>query len=128
LADCLLDADVVIWHLRGRPSVVDLVLSLAREHRIGLSAVTRAEVLQGMRDSEAEVTLAFLDACQTLPVDARVADRAGSLVREKRRQGVTIHLPDALLAATALVEGLPLYTCNVKHFPFSGLDLRAVQA
>lgn len=31
MADFLLDSDVVIWHLRGRAAVVDLVLALARK-------------------------------------------------------------------------------------------------
>jgi predicted nucleic acid-binding protein len=50
MADFLLDSDVVIWHLRGRAEVVELVLTLVRRGRVGLSAITRAEVLLGMRD------------------------------------------------------------------------------
>jgi predicted nucleic acid-binding protein len=89
MADFLLDSDVVIWHLRGHSSIADRVLSLAHHGRIGLSAVARAEVLQGMREPERKATLGFLDA-------------------------------------TALLAGLPLYTCNPRHYPIEGLDLRAL--
>lgn len=127
MADYLLDSDVVIWHLRGHASVVERVVDLSKRGRIGLSVIVRAEVIQGMRDSERDDTMAFLDACETLLVDQAVADRAGEIVRSHRAQGVTLGLPDALIGATALEAGIPLFTCNPRHFPMSGLDLRQVE-
>jgi predicted nucleic acid-binding protein len=126
MADFLLDSDVVIWHLRGRASVVELVLGLARKGRIGLSAISRAEVLLGMREPEKELTLLFLDSCETLSVTAATADRAGEAIRGFRAQGVTLSLPDALIGATALLESIPLFTCDPRHYPLPELDLRAV--
>ena len=128
MADVLLDSDVVIWHLRGRMAVVDLVLGLARRGRVGLSAISRAEVLLGMRESEKELTLLFLNGCETLPVTAATADAAGEAIREFRARGVTLSLPDALIGATAVAASIPLYTCNPRHYPMPDLDLRAVAA
>ena len=126
MADFLLDSDVLIWHLRGDPKIADCVFELAGRGRIGLSAIARAEVLQGMREPERKATLGFLDACETLPVVVETADRAGEIVRTFQSRGVTIALPDALIGATALLAGLPLYTCNPRHYPMDGLDLRAL--
>jgi predicted nucleic acid-binding protein len=126
MADFLLDSDVVIWHLRGHAAVAELVLALARKGRIGLSAITRAEVLLGMREPERALTLRFLDTCETLPVLATTADRAGEVFRSLRSQGITLSLPDALIGATALLASIPLYTCNARHYPLPDLDLRAV--
>jgi hypothetical protein len=126
MADFLLDSDVVIWHLRGHTTIVELVLSLARRGRIGLSAITRAEVLVGMREPERTLTLRFLDSCETFPVTAVTADRAGEISRGFRSQGITLSLPDTLIGATALLASIPLYTCNPRHYPIAGLDLRAV--
>lgn len=126
MADYLLDSDVVIWHLRGRDAVVRRVVALSEQGRMGLSVITRAEVIQGMREPERLGTLAFLDACDTLAIDRVVADLAGEIGRTQRGRGVTLALPDALIAATALAAGLPLYTCNPRHFPVDDLDLRAV--
>ncbi|MEO6191661.1 MAG: type II toxin-antitoxin system VapC family toxin [Thermoanaerobaculia bacterium] len=128
MADFLLDSDVVIWHLRGRAAVVELVLALAKRGRIGLSAITRAEVLLGMRESERALTLPFLDSCETLPVMAATADRAGEICRGFRGRGITLALPDALIGATALLTSTPLYTCNPRHYPMPDLDLRPVPA
>jgi len=126
MAEFLLDSDLVIWHLRGHASVVELVLSLARKGRLALSAIARAEVLVGMREPERELTLLFLDSCETLPATAATADRAGEIIRDFRARGVTISLPDALIGATALLSSIPLYTCNPKLYPMPDLDLRAV--
>jgi len=126
MADLLLDSDVVIWHLRGRPDVVELVKSLAGRARIGVSAITRAEVMVGARPSEFAATVSFLDACETLPVDASAADRAADLVRRQRARGRTLALPDAMIAASALVGDVPLFTCNARHLRVQGLDLREV--
>lgn len=127
MADFLLDSDVVIWHLRGRASIVRLVNELARKGRLCLSAITRAEVIQGMREPEGRATFQFLDACETLPVDARVATLGGELILLQRKHGITLALPDALIAATALGGNLQLYTCNARHYPMEGLDLRPVE-
>jgi tRNA(fMet)-specific endonuclease VapC len=126
MADLLLDSDVVIWHLRGRSTVVEIVIALARKGRLGLSAITRAEVLLGMREPERKATLHFLDVCETLPVTAATADLAGEIVRGFRAQGVTLALPDALIGATALSASVPFYTCNPRHYPMPELDLRPV--
>lgn len=48
-------------------------------------------------------------------------------MRRHRKQGVSIALPDALIGATALELGIPLYTCNIRHFPFNQLDVRRVE-
>ena len=103
-------------------------MALARRGRLGLSAITRAEILLGMREPEREATLLFLDACETLSVTAATADRAGEIVRGFRTQGLTLALPDALIGATALVASIPLYTCNPRHYPMPELDLRPVVA
>lgn len=126
MASFLLDSDVVIWHLRGRASVVELVLDLARKGRLGLSAISRAEILLGMREKERELTLLFLDSCETFAVTAATTDRAGEAIRGFRAKGVTLSLPDALIGATALMASIPLYTCNPRHYPLPDLDLRTV--
>jgi predicted nucleic acid-binding protein len=126
MADFFLDSDVVIWHLRGHPAVVPVVFKLSRQGRIGLSVIARAEVLQGLREPEREGTLTFLDACETVAVQRAEADRAAEIVRTYRARGVTLALPDALIGATALERGVPLYTGNARHYPLEDLDVREI--
>ncbi len=124
----LLDSDVLIWHLRGNPTVVRLVQELAERGEILISAISRAEVLLGMRAGEESATLRLLDALQTSDVDRDIADLAATMVRGQRVRGVTWHLPDALIAATSIIHGAVLYTCNARHFSDYRISVTTVEA
>lgn len=126
MADLLLDSDVLIWYLRGKPEAVALVRDLAGEARLGLSVISRAEILQGMRPAEEEATIRLLDALETLPIGRREADLAALSIRRQRALGKTLQLPDMLIAATSILASIPLYTCNVRHYPLTELEVRAV--
>jgi predicted nucleic acid-binding protein len=57
-----------------------------------------------------------------LPVDRAVAERAGTVARE-----FGLRLPDAIIAASALENGLSLTTRNRKHFEkVRGLRIRSL--
>jgi predicted nucleic acid-binding protein len=102
-AELLVDTDVLVDHLRG-----DRRLS-ADGRRLGVSVVTRCELFAG-RD-EAERLRRLLSPMVDLPIDATIAELAGST---RRRTGLAT--PDALVAATALVHRIPLLTRNRRHF------------
>ncbi len=123
----LLDSDVVIWLLRGQRKVVEHVETLAGRGRLLVSSVTRAEVTSGMRPGEEKATLHLLDGLTTVPVSGDIADRAGGMRREFRLRGITIHLPDAIIAATAVETDAELHTCNPRHYPDYGIALVAVE-
>jgi tRNA(fMet)-specific endonuclease VapC len=127
MVDFLVDTDICIWHLRGREVAVSLLTDLASKGRLGVSVITRAEILTGMRPSEEEGTMLLLDGCSSLPITAPIADRAGELLRSLRTQGVTMHLPDAMIAATAIEHTVPLFTCNSRHYPVPELMLQTVR-
>lgn len=112
MADLLVDTDVCVDHLEGNRR-------LPRGHRLAYSVITRAELLACPPQHEATVRR-MLAGMEELLVDRRVAERAGLL----RREG--LRMPDALIAATALVHHLTLCTGNVADFrKASGLRLRA---
>lgn len=119
----LLDSDVVIWHLRGRPEIVSLVERLAQEGPLGVSSLTRIEVRAGMRPHEQAVTESFLSSVATYNLSAEVADLAADLVRRHRSQGITLPLVDAGIAATAIAANLVLVTLNPSHYPIPELRL-----
>jgi predicted nucleic acid-binding protein len=55
-------------------------------------------------------------------VDRPVADKAAHLIRQFQKEGVTIAIPDAVIAATCLVYDLVLVTYNKKHYPVPEID------
>lgn len=121
----LLDSCVLIQHLRGHKPTSTLLAKLALEGQLGIAAISRTEVIEGMREHEREVTLRFLDALTCYAFDAAVADRTGELLREHRARGITLSKPDAMIAATALELNAVLLTYNTKHFPMPELHLFA---
>jgi predicted nucleic acid-binding protein len=76
-----------------------------------------------MKAGEEKATDAFLHGLVSFFVDDRIAQQAGTLLREIRARGMTSGIADAIIATTALQFGIPLLTNNVEHYPFPGLKL-----
>jgi hypothetical protein len=116
----LLDTDVLIDFLRGQPEARDFVASLPREAAV--SVVTVAELHVGVREGGERQTLdAMLSTFQILPLDMETA-RRGGLLRRDFGKSHGVGLNDALIAATAQGQGLPLATLNHKHYPMLGAE------
>lgn len=114
VADLLVDTDVCIDHLEG-------VRRLPRR-AVGYSVITRAELLAGADQVDEPSVRRLLAAMEEFVVDRRIADRAGRL----RREVPNLRMPDALIAATALVHSLTLHTRNARDFKrIDGLRLRS---
>lgn len=112
MADVLVDTDVFIDHLRGSAELKP------GRNRLHYSVVTRAELFAG--NSGTDLVTQVLAPFRELDVDRSVAERAGRVVREFH-----LRMPDALIAATALENGLALSTRNRKDFErVRGLRLR----
>jgi predicted nucleic acid-binding protein len=92
-----------------------------------ISVVTRSEVFAGCHAHEEQATRAVLDRFETIPVHAPIADLAGRYIYQFRRRGLLLHLEDALIGATALVEGYILVTRNVGHFPMLAVGQNLVR-
>jgi hypothetical protein len=102
-----------------------------------ISAMTLAELSVGplVTDDEAERArrLAHVQQAEAdfdpLPFDAAAARAFGQVASSLRRSGrkPAARAFDALIAATAIANGLPLYTCNPDDFAgIAGLALRPV--
>lgn len=102
-----------------------------------ISAVTLAELTVGpLVASDGEEALLRQRRLQqaeadlhVLPFDREAARAFGEVALNLRSQGRKLQARafDALIAATAMSRGLPLYTCNPRDFEgIDGLDLRPV--
>jgi predicted nucleic acid-binding protein len=111
----LVDTDVLIWHLRGYPQATRRLDELTV---LTLSAVSYLEVLQGIRNKvELLAVKKMLEkrSARVLPVTEAITLRAIDLM-EALTLSHGLQMGDALIAATALDHGLPVFTANVKHF------------
>ncbi|VGO14940.1 Ribonuclease VapC19 [Pontiella desulfatans] len=113
-----IDADILIWHLRGERKAINFLRKLVDDPAMELwtGALQRAEVLFFMRPSEEEQTMLLLSQFKTTAVDQAIVDEAGRLFR-KWNPSHGVDPNDAILAATALVTGGQIHTLNQKHYP-----------
>ena len=108
-----MDSNVVIDYLSGKLPVAGMAfISGLVDDTPKISLVTKIEVLGFRTSAEAEKLLTdFTDDCLVLPITEAVSDKTIEL-----RKSYKIKLPDALIAATALVYGFTLVSRNISDF------------
>ena len=105
----LLDSCILIDFLAGREAAR---VYLAEVDGAAISLVTWMEVVVGAANADEEALVrGFLSAFAVLPVDGPVAEEAVVLRRTRR-----LKLPDAIIFATARVNGRSLATRNTRDF------------
>ena len=62
-------------------------------------------------------------AGRILPMSQTISERWGVLEGQRQLMGRPLHVPDAQIAATALVNGLTLVTRNVRDFEGIGVTV-----
>ncbi len=133
----LLDTNIVIYVMKRRPVEV-LTLFNQNASRMAISSITLAELsvgpLAARTPAEAAARQRLLQQTEAdfdpIPFDSAAARAFGSVAASLRRAGrkPAARAYDALIAAVAISEGLPLYTANVADFEhIDGLDVREVR-
>ncbi len=111
----LFDTDVLIFVQRGNIKAAKLI-EKTRERKI--SILTYMELLQGAKDKKQhKYTIDFLKTFdfEILPLTENIGHRAAVYVEEYSLPH-NIRSGDAIIAATAVENGLSLSSANVKHF------------
>ena len=123
MADILLDSDIIIEWLRGhQPEAGSLLQLLESGHNLLWTPVSIAEIFAGARKSEiARIETLFL-ILETLPISTTIGRKAGYYV-QKYSKSHGVELGDALIAASACVTRLSLWTLNRKHYPMPEIRL-----
>jgi predicted nucleic acid-binding protein len=117
----VVDSDVLIAVLRGDAALgAALSRLVASGIPVAVTPIAVAEVMAGMRPSEAPRTRNLLAAFDCLRIDRAVGELAGRFIGRFGRSHA-VELPDALLAACAVVNRHRLWTLNRKHYPMREL-------
>ena len=114
----LLDTDVLVDFLRGHAGAIACLEELADQAI--LSAVTVAELYAGVRggkeDPEQTALANLLSQFRIVAISGAVA-KLGGLYKRDYGAKHGLGLADAIIAATATLEGASLKTLNTRHFP-----------
>jgi predicted nucleic acid-binding protein len=122
LKSVLIDSDILIEVNRGRDAAI-----LARWDQLSrgntpllCSPVTVAELWHGARVHEHAALQALFSAIPSIPIDFSIGVRAGEYLGQYAKSH-HVMLGDALIAATASLHNLALWTRNRKHYPMNDL-------
>lgn len=111
------DSDVLVDYLQGLREAAD---ELDRYPEKCISLVSWMEVMVGASPGEeAALCRAFLSAFRIVEVSRPIAEKA-----VENRQAHRVKLPDAIIWATAQVEGCLFVTRNTKDFPADDPGIR----
>lgn len=121
----IIDTDVIIWYMRGNNKAYELIESQSAFH---ISVITYMELVQGMRNkdelNELRKALRVWNT-RLLYLNEDVSTKAMFYV-ERYSLSHSIKVADALIAATAVVNALPLITGNDKHYKvISDLEIKS---
>lgn len=111
----LLDTNIFVDHLRNHTPAVRFFERLAEADNVVLfSTITETELIAGKSNADSrkkEILLHFLHRWDKVPLTNPAAALAGDLGRD-----YGLDVPDAIIAATALVNRAELVTKNIKDF------------
>ncbi len=117
MAEILLDSDVIIAWLHGYEPYIELIPQLLHQGSIlTWSPVSIAEVFAGARKSEGKQIENLLLIFDSLPISPEIGKKAGEYLNLYGKSH-GMELGDALIAASASIAGVPLWTLNRKHYP-----------
>jgi len=111
----LIDTDVLIWYMRGDENAFKVIEKL---NGFYTSVVTYIELVQGLRNKAELIELrkAFREWNTKIQyINEEISAKAMFYI-ERHYLSHSLQLADALIASTAITNGLPLLTGNDKHY------------
>jgi tRNA(fMet)-specific endonuclease VapC len=117
----LLDTATASFILKGRSPAIEAKLAAIPPDRVCVSAITRAELMYGLKRLRASHRLhvavrQFLKIVRVLAWDADAADCYADIRHQLSTTGRPIGEMDMMIAAHALALGAVLVTNNTPHF------------
>jgi tRNA(fMet)-specific endonuclease VapC len=127
----MLDTDISSYIIKGGYGEVERRLRATLPSDICISAMTRAELLYGLKQLPQQHHLRqavhrFLRATKMLPWGAEAADFHAEIKYQLKRSGTPIGDMDMLIAAHAIAADAVLVTNNARHF--KGIKLPLMMA
>jgi tRNA(fMet)-specific endonuclease VapC len=119
----LCDTNILIEFYKNNLVIVNELRKIGVE-KISISIITKAELYYGaINKTELLKIQKHLNLLHNSPVDNQISMQFLQLM-EQYSLSHKLTIPDALIAATALVNNLNLYTLNIKDFRFiEGINL-----
>lgn len=123
MATYLLDTTFLIHLFENVPAALEWYGESREEHVLGTSSVNVAEIYTGAQPRHRTAWDSVFADALIWEVSARAGTWAGRIRHDLARQGIQVHLPDALIAGVAIDHRASIVTANVKDFAAMGLEV-----
>src|SRR5437016_508987 len=112
----IIDTGVFLAWLTGSMKAIDFLTVMNRVSRPQLSQFSAMEIVSFARDQAEHANVRqFLTGCKVHPLNAIVVRRANRIL-DQLTPPIRLTASDHLIAATALIHKLPLYTLDPGRF------------
>jgi len=113
----VVDTGIFIEHLRAKDKTSTTLAKISDEPQLFISAVSLYELYMGATTSEKTQDIRLITEDLTvLPFTEEIAIKAAQIYHRLKQRNEIIEFRDIFIAATCLVNGLPIATLNKKHF------------
>lgn len=117
----IVDSNILIDFLKGKPEASQFIIQF---DPILTSVVVVSELYAGIISKKElrELTSFLENSIEQIPITEQIAKEAG-LLRMRFGKSHGLRLPDAFIAATAIVNNIPVASLDKKHFSILTDDL-----
>ncbi|MBX2974610.1 MAG: type II toxin-antitoxin system VapC family toxin [Ignavibacteriaceae bacterium] len=113
----LCDTNIIIELLKGNVKVINVIEKIGLDN-IGISAITEMELYFGaFNKSELKFITKHLHGIPSYHIHNDISIMAVTLT-EQYSKSHKLSIPDALIAATAIINNFELFTLNIKDFKY----------
>jgi tRNA(fMet)-specific endonuclease VapC len=113
----VIDTSIFIEHLRAKDKLATTLYQIADNSEVFISSISLYELYMGAttKDKENDIRIITEDL-SILPFTDSVAIKAAQIYHQLKLNNQIIEFRDIFIAATCIVNELPIATLNKKHF------------
>jgi tRNA(fMet)-specific endonuclease VapC len=113
----VIDTSIFIEHLRAKDKLTTTLYQIADNSEVFISSISLYELYMGAttKDKENDIRIITEDL-SILPFTDSVAIKAAQIYHQLKLSNQIIEFRDIFIAATCIVNELPIATLNKKHF------------
>lgn len=111
------DTGIFIEHLRAKDKLSTTLYKISENQDLYISAVTLYELYMGATTKAKEKDVEeLMEGFSVLPFTADISKKAAEIYHKLRLNNQMIEYRDIFIAATCIINELPIVTFNKKHF------------
>jgi|SRR5882762_1844176 predicted nucleic acid-binding protein len=113
----VVDTSIFIDHFRAKDKSTTALFKLSTTNKLFISSVTLYELYIGAPTKDKEIDIRFLtEGLTVLPFSEKESIKAAQIYDTLKKNNKLIEFRDIFIAATCIVNELPIATLNKKHF------------